>query len=84
MARPLDPDKRLAPKTDLDRVNELINWYEKFKPQAGREIQVNVGPKQLAKMLGLPQKGPDGKEIDYPSVQPYRGRALVAIGSPHK
>lgn len=43
---------KLAPETALDKVNKLIDWYEKFKPEAGMRIQVDIGPKQLAKLLG--------------------------------
>lgn len=83
--RTTEKPNRLPPKTDLDRVNELIEWYQKFKPNAGKQIQVNVGPRQLAKMLGIPiEKDKAGKEIVPPTVQPYRGRALIAVGSPHK
>jgi hypothetical protein len=77
--------RRLPPKTDLDRVNDLITWYEKFKPEAGKQIQVNVGPRQLAKMLGIAiKKDGKGKEIVPSNMQPHRGRILVATGDPQK
>lgn len=39
--------KRLRAKTDLERLNELIDWYNQFKPQAGRVIQVRFSTQQL-------------------------------------
>lgn len=44
-----------------------------------------MGPRKLAKMLGIPiERGKDGKDIVPPTIQPYRGRALVAVGNPHE
>lgn len=34
---------------DVDKLNELIDWYNKFKPQAGKVIQVRFTTTQLKK-----------------------------------
>lgn len=64
----------LPPKTDLDKLNELIDWYARYKPEAGQRIPVMKGPKGLKKMLGLPQA------IDAAKEYQYRGRTIVAVG----
>lgn len=75
----LDEQYRAPKKTDLDELNELIDWYEKFKPEAGKCIQVWKTPKDLHKMLGvMPSKGDDGKDV-YPQELPWRGRTILAI-----
>lgn len=35
------------PKTDLDRLNELIDWYNAWKPEAGKIIAVRFTSEQL-------------------------------------
>lgn len=66
-------------KTDLDKLNELIDWYEKNKPQAGKVIQVKLPPEKVAKMIGhdfkLDAKGNPIVE----KILPYRGRALECV-----
>jgi hypothetical protein len=44
----LKPQK-LPPKTDWDRLDELIAWYAKFKPTAGTVIQIRMSAEQLDK-----------------------------------
>lgn len=71
-------DKNRAPKkTDLDRLNDLIDWYEANKPNAGARIEVDIGPKKFAKMLGR-----EPTIIDKEAVREYayRGITVVAIG----
>lgn len=59
---------KLKPKSDQDRLNDLIDWYEKNKPNAGRVIQVNISPEYLDKFA---------KKIpDEPKRWNYRGRIL--------
>jgi hypothetical protein len=57
----------------LNAINQLINWYEKFKPESGQRIDVNLAPRDLAKKLGVPCAK---QQVEFP----YRGRTLVAIG----
>lgn len=72
---------KLPPKTDLDRLNELIEWYDRNKPDAWKRIQVTLGPKGLAKLLGIqPRNGADGKPLPFPLEQQHRGRTIVATG----
>ena len=76
----LEPQFRAAKRTDLDDLNDLIDWYEKFKPEAGKCIQVWKTAKELHKMLGVPPgKGADGKE-KFEIELPHRGRTILAIG----
>lgn len=65
---------KLPPKTDKDRLNDLIDWYEEHKPEAGQRIQVDKGPRDLKRMLDLPSTLNDEREYT------YRGRTIVAIG----
>lgn len=72
-----NPNK--APKqTAKDELDELIEWYERNKPSAGQRIQVNIGPKMLAKQLGVLHLVKKGEEP--PTEQPYRGRIVIATG----
>lgn len=66
--------------TLIDEINELVGWYEAYKPDAGKRIDVNASPKKLAKALGVElPKGKDGKPIQQREWT-YRGRTLNAIG----
>lgn len=39
---------RLPPKSDYDKLNELIDWYEKFgRPEAGKIIAVKFSQERL-------------------------------------
>jgi hypothetical protein len=71
---------QLPPKTDRDRLDELISWYEKFKPEAGKRIEIKVGPRALAKMLGVPKREWNSLKNPPPKERKYRGRLLVATG----
>lgn len=77
--RVADERKKLPRKTPRDKLDELIDWYEKFKPGAGQCIQVELSPKQLAKTLGrdLP-KDENGKELEL-REQHYRGRTILSM-----
>lgn len=76
----LEEQYRAPKRTDLDELNDLIDFYEKYKPESGKCIQVWKTPKDLHKMLGaMAALGKDGKEI-YPQELPYRGRTILAIG----
>jgi hypothetical protein len=72
----------LPKKTDLDRLNDLISFYEQHRPDAGKVIEVRVTAEALGKMLGrgpvrVPGKG--GREVDqWPDSVEYRGRTLLA------
>jgi len=81
VAENLEPAFRATKRTDLDDLNELIDWYEKFKPEAGKSIPIWKTPEQLAKMLGTMPTGntKEGKPI-YAPEQPYRGRMISAVG----
>lgn len=61
-------------KSDLERLNDLIDWYEKFKPEAGREIQLAVGPLGMAKIFKLKK---DERYVPTSWVW-HRGRKIVA------
>lgn len=74
-----DERKKLPRATPLDKLNKLIDFYEKHKPEAGKCIQVEMTPEQLAKMLGrsLP-KDAQGKDIRL-TEQRYRGRTILCV-----
>lgn len=57
-------------KTDLDRLNELIDWYEKFKPEGGMRIPVNASRETLAKWFGYPEHKKPPEEFE------HRGRII--------
>jgi len=70
--------KKLPQKTDLQRLNELIDWYEKNKPEAGKRILVSKLPRELHKMLGVsPGRDKQGNEV-FPAELTYRNRVIVA------
>jgi hypothetical protein len=57
------------------RCTELVEWYEKFKPDAGRRILVNLSAIDLWKCVH-PNMNPEGNR--FPREVVYRGRTLVA------
>lgn len=61
-------------RTDMQLLNQLIDWYEKFKPDAGHEIQMAVGPIGLAKIFKIKK---DDRYVPTPWVM-HRGRKIVA------
>ena len=69
-ARTASQPQKLPPKTDLDRLNELIDWYAKFKPQAGKVIAMQLTHDRMVKLFGHPNK--DG-------LWPYRDRLLRRV-----
>lgn len=79
VAQNVEAQFKASKKTDLDELNELIDWYEKFKPTAGHCIQVWKTPKELHKMLGVAPQTNEGKEV-FPQELPHRGRMILAIG----
>lgn len=68
----------LPKKTDKDKLDELITWYERNKPQAGKVIQVKLPPEKVAKMVGYTFPMKDGKPV-IDRIIPYRGRALECV-----
>jgi len=63
---------RLPPKTDQDRLNELIEFYTKHKPDAGQVILVRFTEAQLKK-FGAVQSATNKMRWG------YRGRTLERI-----
>lgn len=59
-------------KTEQDRLNELIDWYTKFKPEAGHVIQVRFSEKELKK-FGAVQCAANKLQWS------YRGRTLERL-----
>lgn len=57
----------------LAKVDELISFYERHKPEAGHRIETNFTPEELAKHLGHVTVGKVTQ-----TEWPYRGRILVA------
>ena len=76
----MNDQKKLKRETDLDRVNKLIDWNEKNRPDAGQVIQLSVTPERLARMLGRGAPVKDGKVQPFPRQQPHRNRMLEAVG----
>lgn len=72
MARNADGNKQRR-ETEADKVKTLVTWYEKNKPDAGKRIEVLLGPKKLAKQFGVDLQK-DQTEFE------YRGRMIVATG----
>lgn len=66
-------------RSDFDEIDKLVKWYERFKPDAGREILVAMTPERLARVVGhldaMGNPKPD-RRIE------FRGRTLVAVGKP--
>lgn len=58
-------------------IDELIDWYEKFRPTGGQVIPVNATIKEIAKACGimLPDKTKETKAF-------YRNRLLQAMKLP--
>ena len=63
-------------KTDMDRLNDLITWYEQNKPDSGQRIPVAKGPKALAEMLGVSVASKDPVK-----EHRYRDRIIYATGT---
>lgn len=61
-------------RSDFERLNDLIDWYEKFKPDAGREIQLAVGPMGLAKIFKIKK---DDRYVATSWLM-HRGRKIIA------
>lgn len=59
----------LAKKTDWDRLNDLIDWYEKFKPDAGKMIMVRFSTKELKRFATENENG----------TWNYRNRLLARV-----
>ena len=72
---------RSPPVALLARIDELIRFYELYKPEAGKRIDVAVQPELLAKALHYPAPlDAQGKPV-VPREFDYRGRTLVAVGA---
>lgn len=63
-------------ETLRDRIDKLVTWYEKNKPEAGKRIDVDASPMQLAKALNWRPQKPDDKP---PHEFDFRGRTVVSI-----
>jgi hypothetical protein len=59
----------LDKKSDLDRLNELIDWYQANKPDAGKIIKVRFDEKKLEKFATKQENG----------LYAYRGRLLERV-----
>lgn len=59
-------------------INELIDWYEKYRPTAGQEIPVNATMKEICKELFPMMQSPKKGEAWPKSIQ-YRNRELIAV-----
>lgn len=60
-------DGTVGKKTALDKLNDLISFYEAHKPNSGKEIAVQMSPKDLCKMLGQPaviEMSKSGREVE--------------------
>jgi len=55
------------------RVDELIDFYERHKPQAGQRIEVFCSSAELHRIFGAAAESRSERELR------YRGRVLVAI-----
>ena len=66
-------EQRLVATRAGDQVRKLVAWYEEHKPEAGQRILVGLGPKQLARELGLIYQEGQREFI-------YHNRTLVATG----
>lgn len=62
--------QKRPPKTDLDRLNELIDWYQRYKPDAGKVIQMRFSIDYMAKHFGEPNEE---------GLSPYRDRLLRRV-----
>lgn len=62
----------LPKKTDQDRLDELIDWYTKNKPDAGQVIQVRFSETELKK-FGAVQSA--ANKLQWA----YRGRTLERL-----
>jgi hypothetical protein len=76
----LEPQFRAAKRTDLDDLNDLIDWYEKYKPESGKCIQIWKTPQELHKLLSVTPSLDEKQKPVYPQELPYRGRTILAIG----
>jgi hypothetical protein len=68
-------NQMLAKKTEQDKLNDLIDWYTKNKPDAGKVIQVRFPESQLRK-FGAVQSA--ANKLQWA----YRGRTLERIPEP--
>ena len=71
-------DGKQKKKTDRNRLDELIDWYEQNKPSAGQRILCALSPEALGKMLGIQQpRHPKilRELLPWPREQSYRGRS---------
>lgn len=59
-------------KTEQDRLNDLIDWYAKYKPDAGQVIQVRFTERDLKK-FGAVQSSTNKLQWA------YRGRTLERL-----
>jgi hypothetical protein len=67
---------------ELKKLDELVRWYEEYRPEAGRRIDVRMSPRALNRMLGRPPiRKPSARGEDvltWPAEVEYRGRVLRA------
>jgi hypothetical protein len=60
-----------------EKLDQLIDWYERFKPAAGQRIETVASPVELAKIL----KYEVSETTQAPQEQRYRSRVIVAVAS---
>lgn len=72
MSRNADGNRQRR-ESEADKVKALVTWYEKNKPEAGKRIEVQLGPKKLAKQFGISLEKDQTEFV-------YRDRTIVAIG----
>lgn len=74
MAKPNEKFK--APERTLqDQVDEVIDWYERYKPDAGKRIEVNCFVADVAKFSSTKHAAP----VFYDGKIEYRGREIVPV-----
>jgi hypothetical protein len=59
---------------DRKKLDALIDWYEQFKPESGKEITLQCNPKELAMMFDQ-KEGRVWKSL--PELE-HRGRKIIA------
>lgn len=71
--------KKLARPDELSRLDKLIDWYIKFKPEAGKRIEMDLSPSEVHRVIhGYKPK--DGQPWAQPGPEfQYRDRTIVAM-----
>lgn len=72
MSKFMDAKNKAPAQTLKDKVDQMITWYEKFKPESGNVIRVDCLASDLKSFATF---GTDGKYW-------YGGRELIPIKTP--